>query len=95
MLGICYPVMLHHIPDEEELRPLFPIRPCHVVHVVFHSCSLCHTGIFTPSLEKEYYLCMCMKQMAKLLWFPISVLEIATQNRTFHDTEYSDTSANE
>jgi hypothetical protein len=33
--------------------------------------------------------------MAKLLWFPISVLEIATQNRTFHDTEYSDTSANE
>jgi hypothetical protein len=87
MLGIYYPVMLHHIPDEEELRSLFPIRPCHVVHV-FHSCSLWHNGIFTPSLEKENYLYVCMKQMAKLFWFPVSVLEIATHNRTFHDIEY-------
>jgi hypothetical protein len=39
-------------------------------------------------LEKETYLFMCMKQMAELLWFPVSVLEIANQNRTFHDTEY-------
>jgi len=88
MLGIYYPVMRHHIQEEEEIKPLFPIRPCHVVRGVFHSCSVHHIGIFTPSQEKENYLCVCMKQMAKLFWLPVSILEIATQNGRYYDTEY-------
>jgi hypothetical protein len=78
MLGIYYPVMRHHIPEEGEIEPLLPIRPCHVVHGVYHSCSLHQIGIFTPTQEKENYFCVRMKQMAKLFWFPVSILEIAT-----------------
>jgi hypothetical protein len=45
-VGIYYPVMWHHIP-EGELKPLFPIRPCHVVHGVFQLFPLSHWYIHT------------------------------------------------
>lgn len=35
-LGTNNPVMQCHMPEEEEeLKALFPLRPCHVIHGVF------------------------------------------------------------
>jgi len=86
----------HLLPGDATPHPRRRRNQTPISHNALPCCPWCfsqllrssHWYIHTFTGKRKLLVCVCMKQMAKLFWLPVSILEIATQNGRYYDTEY-------